>query len=325
MTVCPMTERPHQSDRREAGFTLVEIAIVVATSAVIAGIIIQTISLLTSGQTATRNRLRATSIAERMANRIRQDLDYAVRVYKQGASPNMLAKLGLPSAAYLSGSRLPVASNIGYFDKDPTTQIQTGNLLVIARRVGKVVLDLSSVKADLRHRVDCFRFVVWYASADKDGGLDLNRWASTQVARYKDVTGEGDATKEQAIIADLRQRGITYAWDPSSSALGLHRISPILDSYQPLGLTDLVPADPRVVDLGLLIQRHVEIAPNGTRTPLPVPFFAKDNGGFPHGFEIKIDGDAAGMLVLVRLALRTRGSGSIGHAVAIREVAFRES
>ena len=319
-----MTKPPHSRARnREGGFTLVEIAIVVATSAVIAGIIIQTISLLTSGQTATRNRLRATSLAERVINRVRQDLDYAVRVYQHGDS--MLGKLGLPSDAYLSGSRMPVASMVGFFDRDSTSKVHTGNLLVSTRQVGKVIVDLSTVQAGLRQRVDCFRFVVWYLSKNEQGQLDLNRWVSKRLARHKDVTGSSNPALEPAIIADLRQRDILYAWDPSSTSTGLYKIAAVNDEYEAFTSTDRIPADPKVVDFELLIPRHIEVAPNGSKTPLPVPFYAQVQSSFPHGFEIKIDGDASGMLVLVRLAVRTLGSGQAGYAVATREVAFKQS
>ena len=116
-----------------------------------------------------------------------------------------------------------------------------------------------------------------------------------------------------------------YAWDPAAPAASALRTISSTGQIANLPTADLVAGDPTQTELQIFGTRHVGIAANAS-VPVDVPAFARATTTFPHGFEVKCDGDGSGGLLLIRLvgATPTGERRQVAAAEATRQIAFRQ-
>ena len=126
------------------------------------------------------------------------------------------------------------------------------------------------------------------------------------------------------MVKTLRGLGVTHAWIASASPAQAFRTLSVDGVVSLMASTALLPADPKASQPRLLGTRFLGVARNNS-VPLPVPKLARATAQFPHGFEVKRDGDGSGDLVLIRLVIASQGGTGrlISTAESSRQVAFR--
>jgi hypothetical protein len=308
----------------ERGLTLIEVSIMSAVMVIMSVAIVQSLRSLSATQSFMAESTKASSLAERVASALEQDVAYTVEMFAGDArGRGLLAKMAL-QRTLLAGSRLAVPTMRGTFEIDPASEVQTGNLLFVARKVKPTIVDTSEGEAPALLRIDTMRFVVWCLEPGEATGVDLSRWCSEPVARLQDIAAITDPDRRTRLCRGLWSAGVRHTWDPATDTAA----SAFATIGQDGALSPLdagtIPADPRQSEFGVFGRRHLGIARNGT-TAIDVPAFARAQPNFPHGFEIKRDGDATGGLLLVRLVASNRvdGQRQVAAAVATRQVAFR--
>jgi hypothetical protein len=310
--------------RHEQGMSLIEVSLACAVLIVMSVAIVQSMRSLSSTQTYMAESTKTSSLAERVASAIEQDVAHTVQMFAEDArGRGFLARMEL-GRTLLAGSRLPVSTTRGTFEVDPADEVQTGNLLFLARMMAPTLADAGESGAPELLRIDTLRFVVWFLESGEVTGVDVGRWSSAPVARLQDLAALSDPDRRARLCRSLWSAGIRHAWDPrvDPAAGALWAID--ADGELAAMGTARIPADPQQCELRILGRRHLGIARNGT-TAIDVPSFARAQPGFPHGFEIKCDGDATGGLLLVRLVASNRvdGQRQVAAAAATRQVAFR--
>lgn len=311
---------------RERGVSLVEVAISVAVLAVMALVITQTIRSLSQADAAMRDDARTRSLAERIVEGIEVDVRATVRMFAEDDAGrgyfgrcNVVGLLGA-GASVLPGSKLPIPLPLGTFAPDTALQAVTGNALVLGRRDGVLVVPMPSGSP---RRVDMLRLVAWFLHGGGTTGVDLSRFTSARMARSSDVS-ISDPELRTALLAGLYAAGVRYTWDDTARVeVGVLALTPT-GGQRALATTEKIAFDPALCEARLLGKRNLGIAKNRSVT-VPVPRFAVAGSNFPHGFEIKRDGDGSGDLLLVRVVVATSGDRSrrIVFAEATRQVSFR--
>lgn len=315
----------------QAGFTLVELSIASVVLVVMSAVIVQSLRGLTAAQSSVQSQAKVASLVERVGVRIEVDVGHAAKLFGEGEDARaVLAQLDFEGlgggAAPLADSRLPVARMTGVFEPDPADAVETGNLLLLARRDSKVAVESApetvAPPVSMPRRIDLLRIVAWYVHDGGESGLDLSRFASVRLARLQDLQGLGDPARRARAARGLIELGVQMAWDPSTPTVFF-----ALDeegNAQPLAAGTLVPCDVDDSDPGVLSRRHVGLARNGTVAPR-VPRFARATAVFPHGFELKHDGNGSGDLVLLRMVVTTpTGPQRAANAAeVVRQIAFR--
>ncbi|MCA8941940.1 MAG: prepilin-type N-terminal cleavage/methylation domain-containing protein [Planctomycetes bacterium] len=313
--------------RGQAGFTMVEMTIVLVVLSVLSVMIVHSIKGLASTQTYTRGQARVLEIADRIAQDVARDVRFAVRAYVEDPDDRAFFNyLSLPKFMLSGTNRLPLISELGMFDVDPPDQRYTGNTLALVTTLPHITIDVSGDGSKNYKRVDTFQFLIYYVTIRADGRPDLGRWCSTPVASYSEIMSISNETQRARVIAKLAQEGCCCAWDQTKPADAAFYT---LDASR--GQMDLATASQKPVrqadDLSIrnmLADRHVEIAENGTGR-VAVPKFARPESGFPHGFEIRIDGPGSGRLVLIRLVVSKRtGDRVTNSAQVLRIVPLRD-
>jgi hypothetical protein len=223
----------------------------------------------------------------------------------------------------LPGSRLPVETAYGYFNVDPPDAVETGNLLLVARLDTRRTVDVSETSEPQPVRVDRLRMVCYFVSALGEN-LDLNCWTSAPLVRFEDIEAVADEDVRTRLVVELYAAGERYAWTADAEPPAALRHLKQDGSTHPFGAGDRLPADPAGSDLRMLSRRNFAVARNGARKPIRVPMFARAREGFPHGFEVKVDGTGSGGLVAIQLAVVATKAGSAACAMAQRRVGFRE-
>jgi hypothetical protein len=313
--------------QRQEGFTLAEVAIVSVVVIILTTVIVETVRELSSTQTYLQRQQRLADLTETMVLGITEDVSYAVRMFSEDtAGRDYLARMDLGKIRPLANSRMPVPTSRGLFIKDPQDTVETGNLLFLVRNRPAHKVPVAVGAGATCYRVDVFQFVVYCLSTDARGRLDINRWGSVPVARYQSISSIQDPEKRERVGAELWAGGVRYTWDPA----------PLVDdalqeirSDGTLGLLDKkerLPGAADELEVNILSVRHAGVAGNSTPVLRGVPFYAKPAPGFPHGFELKKDGDSAGGLLLIRLVTTTRGRSKHrpNFAEAKQVVSFRE-
>ncbi|MEM7204294.1 MAG: prepilin-type N-terminal cleavage/methylation domain-containing protein [Planctomycetota bacterium] len=308
--------------RGEHGLTLVEVCVAMVATTILGIVAMQTVRGLATSQSFVEGQVRTRAIGERVMQAIQRDVAFSARIMQEdSAGRGLLAKMALADTP-LEGSRMPQASALGYFERDPEGKVQAGNLLFILRNEPPELVDLGGSVGIWRCTV--YRFVCYYLTGHQEG-LDINRWASVRVVRLPDVQRLADEAQRQALVGALGTKGIRYAWDPAAEEPeSLFRFSPT-SAPERLAAEARLPGAGRQAELRLLHARRAAIAPNGARAPLTVPCYARPTATFPHGFELKVDGTGLGGLLLVRLALvGTSRGGSDHRSLTERRLSFRD-
>ena len=312
-------------ERSESGFTMLEAVLVFTIVTLLTAMISQSLMSLSRNQRWSERQTMALSKAEQLVRGIVGDLEGAGRVFAESTSSRaVLARLDLGDITPLEGSRMPLATSRGWFEPDPSGRQETGNLLVIARTLPPIAI---ATGFGTEHaRIDRYQFVVYCLRADGTR-LDLDRWASVPVARADDISAVMDPDARANVVMGLLAAGVPIAWRPEDPniASALFEMSPT-GAAPRLDPAVRVPPAPGEVRRKLLERAGLGVARNGKLGAVRVPGYAHELPGYPHGFEVKLDGDGAGRLLLVRLVAGAElkpGEAPVAAAVE-RLVSIRE-
>lgn len=290
--------RPAPGDRRaERGLSAVEVIMMAAVMSVLMIMITESMATLSSVRNEQRAGFRLADVADSVARRIEKDARYAIRVFTDApADMAWYSSLALDPRMRSLGQRLPRLTDSGFFEPDGTAR-ETGNVLFVASRLPKVEIELASAR---RYRLQCLRFVV-YAPVLLEDRLELMQWTSETLVDYWDVVDIADPADRAEALARLHEDGVRYAWDTlAPRATGLWELleSGELELVEPeetiAGRED--PAHSRP-----FAERAMQLAANGSLATIDVPAFGNADGMFPGGLEVKVDGAAAGKLLLLRM------------------------
>lgn len=307
-----------------AGYTLVEVLVSVAISALImvAALVListsaqvnqqieaQTDTTVMANEALSDLRWRLTS-SRKLLDRSAQGDEYMKMLDLDGAPPRYAATR-LPRVE-VSAVLSPRAKE---FEQD-----SVGNALLFAE-----VLEPFTDEASGR-RVDVYRFVYYYLSprsGESLGGvkevLDLIRFESVRYADFTQLDSLEGETASQVAGALLKE-GIRYAWDVDAPTKG---------AFSQIGYSGLVrpPIARHVIERGntepAVLGVGVGQASSGLRAltvarnqspdfPIAadVPRFAEaGEDGFPAGFEVLVGGPTRGRKVLLRLVLASWSGG----------------
>lgn len=310
-----------------AAFTLLEVTIVLVLVSVLTVTITMSMRSLTRDHAYVRGQHRVREVADRVIRGMERDLGFAARLFDESAEGRAyLAAMDLPAAWILAGSRLPVVTERGYFEKDPPGGIETGNVLLAGTTLGFRGLDISPAKdgSDVV-RVEVLHFVAYYVRVHPDGSLDLSRWVSRPLARYDHVTAVEDNVRQHLLRQALAAQGVEFAWDVDAKRekAFFRLVSPVTSLMEPFTSPNKIPGDDGESKPAILRARRMSVLRNGEGGRLRVPQFATATRGsdFPGGFEVKIDRTTAGKFVLVQLAVgRANGGGEIANHTRVRRL-----
>ena len=287
---------------RQAGLSSAEVIVMAAIMSVLMIMITESMTTLTGVRSEQRAQIRLGDVTDKVARRIEQDLGYATRIFTDTpADLEYLQAMDVGVDFAGPDRRLPKLTTRGFFEPDKAGAPETGNVLFLARRLPRAQLDTERLTGTM---VQGYVFTV-ATPIDVGGQLDLLRWNSEPVADYWDLAGIADLAARAEVLVQLLEHGVHFAWDPSAPrSSGLFEISDAgalvqLDADRPIpGTEERASSRP-------FRPRHLAIAPNTTDPPHRVPAYARQNGAFPGGFELKIDGAAAGKLVLLRIVTQS--------------------
>ena len=135
--------------RNERGISLIEVAIVLIVISVLSVMIVQSIKGLATTQTYTRGQARVLEVADRVAQDIARDVRFAVRAYNETPRQRLfLDYLQLDEGMLAETTRMPITSEIGMFDVDPTGKPLTGNVMFMVTALPNLVIDISMVRSN---------------------------------------------------------------------------------------------------------------------------------------------------------------------------------
>lgn len=299
-----MAARLHSSGQH--GASLVEVTLMGLLLSALLVVITQSISSLSSTRSELRQQAGIGSLAARLCRVIEQEVTCAQRTFTSCADDlAWLQAMAIGGGLLQAGHQLPALTDRGLFERDPPATAETGDLLFLATRADRVSdLVIDAAGQALTPPVQTYRFVL-YVPGETAHGTDLLRWVSDPLADYWDVESIADPGLRAEAWAALYQHGLRLAWDPQQPRA--HGLFAILQG----GGTALLGEGRTVAgaeDAALsraLGPRRMRIAGNHGLHGLAVPEFANARGVFPGGFEVKIDGGAAGKLVLFRLVIES--------------------
>jgi hypothetical protein len=307
----------------EAGFSLVEVVLVMAGLAAFGVMFGETMIVSLGADRYVSAFNAAATKGQRSSNEIEQDLTAARRVYSlddegrdyaaatEVFGPNRPSEMPKP----LTSSLLPLVDPLGSFAPDTQSYQTAGNALLFVREQGSAVIDTIEGPEARSLRFDLFRFVGYYLTKKPGptvGGnpdrLDLIRWQSVPFASRTQAVAIFDPDERAEALAALRADfGVEHVWDPGQPVeVAFYAI----DTDGTMAATPedefLIRSDRTQPTRPFFIDKRSSVAWNGGETQVPVPKYGYRNDsqdGFPHGFEIKVIGQAGSRQVLVRLAL----------------------
>ncbi|MGE0143323.1 MAG: type II secretion system protein J [Planctomycetota bacterium] len=291
-----------RSRSREDGFTLLEAAIVFVVVTGLTAMITQSLISLSRSQRWSERRSVALNKVEKLVQAMSQDLEAGVRVYTESpTSRRLLGWLDLGPMAPSQSTVLPIATERGFFDVDAMGVRETGNMLLIARTLPAI--EVPTGVADRRARIDRYQFVLYCLHRDNDR-LDLDRWASAPIARVEDIAAIPDAVERGAVVAGLHAQGVPLAWRRDEPVVENAFFHLLAGGRSPrMQPPAKIPSSAHELVRDPLLRSRLMVASNGSAGSDPVPRYAHELPNYPHGFEVKIDGDGTGRLVLVRLVV----------------------
>lgn len=290
---------------QQRGTTMLEIVIMGMVMSLLLVMITQSIASLSKTRAESRTHAELHSVADRYARQVETDVSAAARLFTDNAvDRDYLLAMSVGSELSGAGSQLPVLTNIGLFDRDPTGTRETGNIVFIGSRRDRIAITVDTASGPATYYAQTYQFSI-YATRSHDDRIDALRWISAPLVAYWDLM-EIDADLDRAAaITQLYDSGLRYAWDPKADrANGLFAVL-AAGAMAPLSSEDRVSG--AYDERGVLITdtRPMRVVPNQGITQLPVPEFATPAGAFPGGFEVKVDGGPTGKLVLFRMVLES--------------------
>lgn len=314
------------------GFTFVEMMISVAIIGILTLTLPAVLKISLAGTSAIEARNSLKSGAQNAINHIGANLVQSKRVFENSANDGpFLGRIqlgGAPSA--IAGSTLPIINEYGSLSVNSTDFLQTnvGNLLFFASTDSPVDLTVTnSGSTNQTVRIDLYHFNYYYLAYSVTGTIgaqkeiDLWEWHSIKYADYNEIESIPDAVASSHTATALNGVGISYAWNPSATAvssafftLSTNSITAASNHTIPAASSgNMIPMLTGTMSLGF----RSSVSPNtGTAFPssVPVPLFAAASGTFPSGFEIAVVGPNSARQVLIRLV--TAAQGALNHYIA---------
>lgn len=320
-----MTSARHHRQARTSGHTLVEVAVAIVLSVVLAVGLAETVGRAASAHKQILVQDVGTRLHQRTLGEVRKSAFSAVRVLgDDAAGAPFLAALDVGPLPMLTGTRLPVLDTSGRLAEDIAVR-KTGNAMLLV--VEDQPLDLTPVATT--YRLDVVRFAAFYLTRVNEkvvdrqtDRLDLVHFTSRPYVLRAGVDAVTDSVEQDALLDAMVALGydelITLDVD-------------IDDAFHDVSASGVIAASPttgpvitpstRYPTRRLLFGRQMSVAENGTT--VRVPLFALPDAtapDFPSGFEVKVAGPFAARRVLVRLALVTGAAGSHDIATDVTKV-----
>ncbi len=303
MTANVAQARPRSS---EAGVSTLELMLVAAVMSILMVMVAESMRTLAGVRGEQRATMHLTDVADRAARRLIADVEYAARVFAADEGGDALFDAMAPAAELRrNGCRQPLLTSHDAFLVDPPGVPETGNVLFLLRR-GPKVRAQGGYGDSGNHLVQTYEFVATApaAAAPDDARRDLVRFVSGPVADALDLLAIADEDERRAVVSELHDEGVAAAWDASAEG----RAALLELSRQ----GDLLPwPDDRLLECGEdagtrpLATRAAWLAEDHDSDRRPVPLFARPGAKAFGGFELKLDGGAAGKLLLLRLVVET--------------------
>jgi len=307
----------------EAGFSVVEVILVMAALAALGVMFGETMIVSLGADRYVSAFNAAATKGQRSSNEIEEDLTAARRVYSNDAEGRAYAAATdafgstRPSTVPkpIKSSLLPLTDPLGTFAPDTSTHQVTGNAALFVREQGSALIETEEGPSPRTLRFDLFRFVAYYLTKKPGptvGGnpdrLDLIRWQSVPFASRVQAIAITDPTERAEALAALRADfGVEHLWEPGEL------VEAAFFEVDSDGLVSTTPTEEFVIRSDQMagiheffLDKRSSVAWNGGETQVPVPKYGFRNDstdGFPHGFELKIIGQAGSRQMLVRLAL----------------------
>ncbi len=305
--------------RREAGFTIIEAAIVTVVVALMTLVIERTVSGVIDTERTMRAVRNTTERGQQSTDRIRDLVCMSRKLYQNDTIGNAyLAKLSRTRFPPLSGARLPTVDEVNPMGPDVAGTPQTGNCLLFLREGDPY--RAVAVKASKKMRsVDTYRLVCIYLALSTKtvvaGGppaVELVEWRGDAYPNYTQVSGITPAAEKTQVVKDLYARfGVDYLWDPTG---------PVASSFYAIDGTGNISATPTAVssipeDLnvsygGRLVAGNMAIARTDVTSKVRMPMFTADPIATwtPHGFEVKVTGPSGSRQVWIHLTVEQQAA-----------------
>ncbi len=252
--------------RRIRGFSLAELMVVVAVTAVILVIIMSMIEEATRVSLFVESRNELSAMAQRSVNQLQREILQSNNVFEETATSGTpyrqaLEATLLPSdPAPVPDVALPVFASTGTMVQDTAGTRQTGNALLIARKLGPIQIALAADGAfpAVVFMSDRYVFQYYYLSRVRNRInsfrqspyiLNLMRYRTLPVADYYQLansTANLSVLQRQALSTALRSApyNLTMAWNPGGVyTSSFYTIDPNLTFAAPLATPRLVRRD----------------------------------------------------------------------------------
>lgn len=301
--------------RDQSGMSTTEVLIMATVMSVLMIMVTESMNTLSGVRSEQRAAFRLGDVADRVARRVERDVDYSTRIFSNSAQDSeYLQAMDVGYDLLGNGARLPQLTANGYFEPDPPGVVETGNVLFVARRGPRVEVKYGMTG---QFHVQSLVFVVT-APIPEATSFDLIRWISDPVVDYWDVNEITDPIARVDVLEQLYDNGVRYAWDSTSPRpTGLFEVTPS-GTLSQLATDAFVSGGEAVDSSRPFGKRRMRLAGNGKAGRWNVPAYAKADGTFPCGFEIKIDGSAAGKLLMLRMIAESASPTSQDVAVEIQ-------
>lgn len=238
-----MTTYMHPPSRRsQRGFSLIEMMVVTAVTAVIMIIILSLIDEATRLSLFVESRNELSVMAQRPMNAIQREILQSNNVFSEDAlgTPyrNAVQAALLPTdPAPVPDSVLPVAAPAGTMVLDTAGNRETGNALLIARKIGPLRITVPADSVDpanfpaVTFNADRYVFHYYYLSRVTNRArafraapyiVNLYRFRSTPVADYFQLansTSNMTLQQRRSLSTSLRSAGVNLgtAWNPGDA------------------------------------------------------------------------------------------------------------
>ncbi len=314
----------------EAGFTMLEMTIAAMMLLALSFLVT---SLILSGTSSSKyaDRLgRVTEISQEVMDDMQRELRSATRLFQDDAIGNSYLNSlqilsGIPP---LSSSKLPTIVATDTFKKDVVGAEKTGSQLLFSRHAWS---DSFLCTSGNTWRVDVYRMVHYSMTPEEGGpqagsptGLNLTKWVSEPLVDGNQIDSISDATDRAEVLVHLWTQSADVdgqvhpkaevVWMPGEDPAVVGTLRQIV-SGGAMVTTQQAPRtgswalleDPGQSFPGMLFYRHHSLATNFSQSNQGVSRFAIMDtvvaGGFPHGMEIQVVGEASSRRVLLHLTL----------------------
>lgn len=316
-------------DRRSAGFTFIEVTLVLGMTALLAWLVERTFVTTSDADRHVQAVQHATDKGQRLAYKLRELVSSSRRLFGRDATGQAYRDaLEIVRVPVAPDARLPIIDPLGQLVPDEPDAKTTGNSLLFVRESDPAQVVVDAAAGTIRY-IDTYRFIYVYTAdtttivvtkAPLTAARDLIIWRSEVFPSYAQIIGLPTAQQREEAVKELTGRfGYQYAWDPSGD------VDDSFYAMDALGAISAVPEttftileDVNVSNVGSLVYANLQLAPTDiTRVSYDrKAWMTNENDWWPHGFETKIVGGSGARKVWMRLSVEARsvGTNSIVHA-----------